>query len=396
MKDHSRSKKVDSSVKEKVKELSQQIDKAVQDFALDPKALFELFLFKAQFHTYSYKNAILIHAQREGAIQVASFKKWKDQGYQIRKGEHAIKILAPELLSYVYDKDKNTVCLLKAATPEIKELIKSGEYTVEKHLSGFSLASVFDISQTDCPIENYPQVFRERFVMGDAEHSEELQSALMGYCVSELGVSVLKASDSERANILRGARGVTIFPQADAQAQAPIIYYDPSLPVNHQIKTLFHETAHAMLHAPHSDVNSKTPLSRAKAEYQAELTAGICAQYFGIDSMRANAGYISGWIEDEKISPKEKAELVEQVLDTAGQIISYVDQDLKQVFNISKESPSMDKDESLQAQIESHAPQHLKKQAPPIRSLAEEMRAVRAAASKKESIASQAESYLHL
>ena len=393
MNNHSRSKKVDSSVKEKVKELSQQIDKAVQDFALDPKALFELFLFKAQFHTYSYKNAILIHAQREGAIQVASFKKWKDQGYQIRKGEHAIKILAPELLSYVYDKDKNTVCLLKAATPEIKKLIKSGEYTVEKHLSGFSLASVFDISQTDCPIENYPQVFRERFVMGDAEHSEELQSALMGYCVSELGVSVLKASDSERANILRGARGVTIYPQG----QAPVIYYDPSLPVNQQIKTLFHEAAHAMLHAPHSDVNSKTPLSRAKAEYQAELTAGICAQYFGIDSMRANAGYISGWIKDEKIDPKEKTALVEQVLDTAGQIISYVDQDLKQVFNISKESPSIDKDEQLtQLQSESHAPQHLKRQMPPMRSLAEEMKAVRAAASKKESIAPQAESYLHL
>lgn len=373
MDNHSHSKKVDSSVKKKVEELSQQIDKAVQDFALDPKALYELFLFKAQFHEYSYKNVILIHAQREGALQVAGFKKWKDQGYHIRKGEHAIKILAPELLSYVYDKDKNTVCLLKAATPEIKKLIKSGEYTVEKHLSGFSLASVFDISQTDCPIENYPQIFRELFVMGDTEHSEELQSAIMGYLVSELGVSVLKASDSERANILRGARGVTIYPQG----QAPVIYYDPSLPVNQQIKTLFHETAHAMLHEPHSEVNSKTPLPRAKKEYQAELTAGICAQYFGIDSMRANAGYISRWIEDEKISPKEKAELVEQVLDTAEQIVSYVDESLKQAFNISKESPSIDKDEPTQ---------HLKEQAPRVCSLADELAQAQAAASKKESI----------
>ena len=136
-----------------------------------------------------------------------------------------------------------------------------------------------------------------------------------------------------------------------------------------------------MLHEPHSEVNSKTPLPRAKKEYQAELTAGICAQYFGIDSMRANAGYISRWIEDEKISPKEKAELVEQVLDTAEQIVSYVDQDLKQVFNISKESPSIDKDAP---------PQHLKKQAPPICSLAEEMAAAQSAASKKETVNPQA------
>lgn len=396
MDDHSHSKKVDSSVKEKVKELSQQIDKAVQDFALDPKALFELFLFKSQFHKYSLKNVILIHSQREGALQVASFKKWKEQGYHIRKGEHAIKIFAPNLLSYVYDKDKNIVCLLKAATPEIKKLIKSGEYSVQKHQSGYSLVSVFDISQTDCPIEDYPQVFREMFVMGDTEHSEELQSALMGYCVSELGVSVLKASDYERANILRGARGVTIFPQEEDQAHAPTIYYDSSLPVNQQIKTLFHETAHAMLHEPHSEVNSKTPLSRAKKEYQAELTAGICAQYFGIDSMRANAGYISGWIKDEKIDPKEKAALVGQVLDTAGQVISYVDESLSQAFNISKEVPSIDEVVAPQPQIASHTPQHLKKQAPPIRSLAEEMRAVRAAASKKDSIDPQAERYLHL
>lgn len=371
--------KVESSVKEKVKELSQQIDKAVQDFALDPKALFELFLFQGQFHKYSLNNVILIHSQRQSALQVASFKKWKEQGYHIRKGEHAIKIFAPYLSSYVYDKDKNVVCLLKAATPEVRKLIKSGEYSVEKRKTGYSLVPVFDISQTDCPIEEYPQAYREMFVMGDTEHSEELQSALMGYCASELGVSVLKASDYERANILRGARGVTIFPQGDAQSQAPTIYYDPSLPVNQQIKTLFHETAHAMLHEPHSEVNSKTPLSRAKKEYQAELTAGICAQYFGIDSMRANAGYISRWIEDEKISPKEKAELVEQVLDTAEQIVSYVDQDLKQVFNISKESPSIDKDEPLQ---------HQKLQAPPVRSLAEELAAAKEA-SKKESIEPQ-------
>ena len=369
--------KVESSVKEKVKELSQQIDKAVQDFALDPKALFELFLFQGQFHKYSLKNVILIHSQRQSALQVASFKKWKEQGYHIRKDEHAIKIFAPYLSSYVYDKDKNVVCLLKAATPEVRKLIKSGEYSVEKRKTGYSLVPVFDISQTDCPIEEYPQAYREKFVMGDTEHSEELQSAIMGYCVSELGVSVLKASDYERANILRGARGVTIFPQDESQAHAPTIYYDPSLPVNHQIKTLFHETAHAMLHAPHSEVNSKTPLSRAKKEYQAELTAGICAQYFGIDSMRANAGYISGWIKDEKIDPKEKAALVGQVLDTAEQIVSYVDQDLKQVFNISKESPSIDKDEPLQ---------HQKLQAPRVCSLADELAQAQAAASKKESI----------
>lgn len=96
---------------------------------------------------------------------------------------------------------------MKAATPEIKKLIKSGEYTVEKHQTGYSLVPVFDISQTDCPIEDYPQAYREMFVMGDTEHSEELQSAIMSYCVSELGVSVLKASDYERANILQGARG---------------------------------------------------------------------------------------------------------------------------------------------------------------------------------------------
>lgn len=78
--------------------------------------------------------------------------------------------------------------------------------------------------------------------------------------------------------MLNGARGVTIFPREDKSSEPVKILIDATLPENQQLKTLAHETAHALLHNPHTNVdkNTELPLAlpRALAEYQAELCAG--------------------------------------------------------------------------------------------------------------------------
>lgn len=323
--------------KEKIKELASQIDEAVKNYTLDPAALYELFLFKQQFHSYSMNNVILIREQREGALQVAPFSKWKEQGYNVRKGEHALKIFAPCLTSFVYDKDKNVICLLKHATPEEKKLITSGEYTVERKKTGYTLASVFDISQTDCPIEKYPKAFSQDFVLGNDEHAKTLFSIIKDFLCDELGHSVSFASDTQRADVLQGARGITIFPLDDKAPQAATILIDSTLPGNQQLKTLVHEAAHAILHNPHTNVDKNTELPRALAEYQAELCAGIVSQYYGIDSMRANASYIAGWVGDEDVPETEKNTLLKQVLGAAEQVITYTDYILEHSYHLTHE-----------------------------------------------------------
>ena len=50
---------------------------------------------RATFHRYSMGNCMLIALQRPEATQVAGFRAWQQLGRQVRKGERAIRILAP-------------------------------------------------------------------------------------------------------------------------------------------------------------------------------------------------------------------------------------------------------------------------------------------------------------
>ena len=48
-----------------------------------------------RFHRYSFGNQLLIQLQKADAKRVAGFHAWKKMGRQVRKGEKAIRILAP-------------------------------------------------------------------------------------------------------------------------------------------------------------------------------------------------------------------------------------------------------------------------------------------------------------
>ena len=50
---------------------------------------------RAAFHEYSFNNVLLIASQRPDASQVAGYRAWQKLSRQVRKGEKAIRILAP-------------------------------------------------------------------------------------------------------------------------------------------------------------------------------------------------------------------------------------------------------------------------------------------------------------
>ena len=81
---------------------------------------------------YSLFNQLLIASQMPDATRVAGYKSWQRQGRQVRKGEHAIWILAP----------------LKRTWTEPDEAGVERTYT---KLMGFSGTAVFDVTQTDGP-----------------------------------------------------------------------------------------------------------------------------------------------------------------------------------------------------------------------------------------------------
>ncbi|NMF01142.1 ArdC family protein [Aneurinibacillus aneurinilyticus] len=83
--------------------------------------------FQSKFYTYSFSNVVLIWMQCPHASHVAGFTKWKEMNRRVKKGEKAIRILAPLMAK---QKDKET-----------------GEE--KKVIIGFWAVSVFDVSQTE-------------------------------------------------------------------------------------------------------------------------------------------------------------------------------------------------------------------------------------------------------
>jgi hypothetical protein len=49
----------------------------------------------AKFHRYSFSNVLLIQLQKPDATLVAGFRRWKELGSSVRKGERGIGIMAP-------------------------------------------------------------------------------------------------------------------------------------------------------------------------------------------------------------------------------------------------------------------------------------------------------------
>src|SRR5215211_7674236 len=49
----------------------------------------------ARFHSYSWRNCLLIMTQMPTATQVAGYRTWQGMGRQVRKGEHGIAVIAP-------------------------------------------------------------------------------------------------------------------------------------------------------------------------------------------------------------------------------------------------------------------------------------------------------------
>jgi N-terminal domain of anti-restriction factor ArdC len=129
--------------------------------------------YASRFHRYSRSNQLLIWLQRPTATQVASYRHWQDEGYQVARGETGIRILAPSLR-----KRTNT---------------ETGED--ERVVVGFVAVSVFDVTQLTpekrpaaffVPLEGDQEAFSARVIAaattdGFAVAEEEQTHGAEGY-----------------------------------------------------------------------------------------------------------------------------------------------------------------------------------------------------------------------
>jgi len=217
-----------------------------------------------RFHTYSANNVALIRMQRPAATRVAGIKAWNGMGRFVTKGEKGITIIRPVTTTMPDD--------------------ATGEPT--RTLTGFTTATVFDISQTNgAPVPERPSV--RDLSRSDTEHSLLLKTRLMGF-LGRSGVRVVRDHENEQRGYWSPARR-EIGIRADLAGVT-------------ELKTLAHETAHFL-------ASHRGQTDRRDAETVAESTAFVVLHHYGIDTGEYSFPYVAGWAADPAVLQRNLNEI---------------------------------------------------------------------------------------
>ncbi len=218
------------------------------------------------FHRYSASNcmvlALAFHHRGIEPEPVAGFSTWLKLGRCVRRGEVSIKILAPVTVKHRNQPDSTS---------------PAGGDEQQQTRVFFKTASVFSASQTD-PLpgaEQLPLAPPREPLSGDSH--EHLIAPLTRFA-GTLGYTV-------SIQQVPGAKGGW----CDAQAQRIVV--DAGQSANGQVRTLVHETVHAL----GVDYQKYT---RAQAEIIVDTTTLIVLSGVGLDTSGETIPYIAGWGED--------------------------------------------------------------------------------------------------
>ena len=259
-----------SLTKEEFDKLTSEIKDIAKTYQADPDLITDYLAFKAQFYQYSPTNTMLIHLQNPHATFVASFTKWKELGYSIKKGQHHIKISRPiEVSKFPRNVDGKTQWTnVKYASPEEKAKIANGELEIKK-TTEFIPHQVFDISQTDCPVEDYPKFYN----MGHPDMEQQQLYECVKEYAKECGFTVQE----------RDLSSISLHGYYDLGDNS--IHINSLLEDSERLRTMCHELAHGVLHK-----TSTQPVEIK--EFEAECFSAMLKRKMGFPVSEESKRYI--------------------------------------------------------------------------------------------------------
>lgn len=224
----------------------------------------------ARFHRYSFRNVMLIVSQFPEASRVAGFRKWKNLGRFVKKGEQGITIIAPMLFKNSGDDEAN----------DAEACIR------------FKAAHVFDVSQTDG--EPLP-------------HPVEVGGDPMDFTIRLKTLIDSKSIVLEYSNDLGSAEGAS---------SGGKIRIKPELSPAAEFSVLVHELAHEMLHWN----DQRLVTSKTIKETEAEAVAFIVSNAIGLDCNSSASDYIQ--LYDGTVETLEAS--LDAIRKTASEIINAI------------------------------------------------------------------------
>jgi hypothetical protein len=228
----------------------------------------------ATFYNYSFYNTLLIALQCPGFSYISGMKTWNKYGRRVKKGERAIRIMAP-----------------------------AGEDTKGK--LKFIGVNVFDYSQThgdplDIDLLSGHYSIKE----GISGNAGAMLKLLYEYCEQVLKVKVVESDDAGPA------RASGSYSRDTQEVISLYACKDRSAPS--KLSTLLHEMGHALMgHTPEQD--------KTVQEAQAQAFSYSLARYFAIDNLEYTKLYVQGYMHGKK--PAEVYVVVKTIVDMAVKTI---------------------------------------------------------------------------
>lgn len=223
---------------------------------------------RRHFRTYSLTNQLLIAIAMPSATRVAGFKAWLKLGYCVRRGERAvIRIWMP----------------VPPSKKQLDAWEAAGADPNERPRTRFRLGPVWDRSQVEpLPPPAEPVALDPPITEPDGDSLAWTVPQLKAL-VTELGcMLVFEDHPPDLGGFFSPSTKMISINSAHA--------------VNHQVKTLIHEIAHALLHPTDHD---GPELSYAEEEIVVESIAFSVAGGLGIDTSGYSIPYLTSWSQDD-------------------------------------------------------------------------------------------------
>lgn len=290
-----------SLTKEEFDKLTAEIKDIAKTYQSDPNLLIDYLAFKSQFYQYSPTNTLLIHLQNPHATFVGSFTFWKNKGYGIKKGQHHIKISRPiETSKFPKEINGKTVWTdIKYASTEEKAKIAQGELEIKK-TTRFIPHQVFDISQTTCPVEDYPKFYN----MGHPDMEQHQLYECIKQYAKESGFTVIEEDLSSIS--LHG-----YYSKTDDS-----IHINSLLEDSKRLETMCHELAHGVLHK-----TSTQPVEIL--EFEAECFGTMLKRKMGYPVSEESKRYINQYFTKSNLLKNSKFD-VDKTLNRLSKTFNHV------------------------------------------------------------------------
>ena len=273
-----------SKNQDKIKAALERIEDCLATINTD-KDWLKYLSFQSLFYNYSFGNTILIYSQNPNATYVKGFKAWNELGRYVKKGSKGLAILAPCFKkTEVFKEPEN-----KAEYHDAE-----GEKEIKRVISGFRIAYVYDIADTDGSDEHIPVLVKG--LAGNSEQEKEIYDRLLAVISREYTVKEVKGTASKGSYNL----------------ETKVISVRSDLEYLQKIKTLLHETAHAVDFSLHPEPD----ISRNRRELIAESVAYVVSLRLGLDTSSYSMSYIQSWLRD-----KEELKIIADTVQKVSYII---------------------------------------------------------------------------